>query len=121
MDRKDLLKSLFESIDRQDIDAFLAFLSDNAVFRFANAEPVNGKASIREVVHGFFTSIKGLHHDVHESWEAGNALVCHGTVTYTRHDSSALTVPFANVLKVEDDLIDEHLIFADVSQLYKSA
>jgi len=42
-------------------------------------------------------------------------------VTYTRHDSSTLTVPFANILRFEGDLIDEYLIFLDVSELYKSA
>jgi hypothetical protein len=50
-----------------------------------------------------------------------DALVCHGTVTYTRHDSSTLTVPFANIFKVHGELIDEYLIFIDVSQLYESA
>ena len=121
MESMDRLKSLFESIDHQDLDAFLAFLSENAMFRFGNAEPVKGKASIRDVVHGFFASLKALHHDVHESWDVGNALVCHGMVTYTRHDSSTLTVPFANIMRVEGDLIGEYIIFADVSELYKSA
>jgi len=39
-------------------------------------------------------------------------VVCHGIVTYTRHDSSALTVPFANILTVEDGLFSKYLIFA---------
>ena len=115
------LNSLFESIDRQDIDAFLAFLSEDAVFRFGNAEPIKGKVSIRDVLHGFFGSIKALHHDVCDSWDVGNASVCHGMVTYTRHDSSTLTVPFSNILMAEGDLISEYLIFVDVSNLHKSA
>ncbi len=121
MEFEDRLKSLFASIDDKDLDAFLAFLSENATFRFGNAEPVKGKACVRDVVQAFFASIKALHHDVRESWDVGNTLVSHGMVTYTRHDSSTLTVPFANILRVEDDLINEYLIFADVSDLYKSA
>jgi ketosteroid isomerase-like protein len=118
MEGKDRLQSLFQSIDRQDVDAFLALLCEDAIFRFGNAEPVKGKSAVRDVVHGFFSSIETLHHDVREVWDVGNALICHGMVTYTRHDSSTLTVPFANILRVEGDLIDEYLIFADVSQLY---
>jgi ketosteroid isomerase-like protein len=117
----DRLVPLFKSIDRKDTDAFVSFLSENVVFRFGNAEPVRGKASVRDAVHGFFGSIKALHHVVHESWDTGSALVCHGIVTYTRHDSSTLTVPFANVLTVENGLFSEYLIFADVSELYTGA
>lgn len=117
----DRLVPLFKSIDRKDTDAFVSFLSENVVFRFGNAEPVRGKASVRDAVHGFFGSIKALHHVVHESWDTGSAVVCHGIVTYTRHDSSTLTVPFANVLTVENGLFSEYLIFADVSGLYTSA
>ena len=44
-------------------------------------------------------------------------MICHGTVTYTRHDSSQLKVPFTNILKMDDKLIKEYLIYVDVSQL----
>lgn len=118
MDRNKYLGSLFESIDRKDLEAFLAFLSDNVTFRFGNAAPVHGKAAARDAVRGFFAGVKALRHVVHESWEGGNAIFCHGLVTYTRQDSSTLTVPFANILKIEDGLAGEYLIFADVSALY---
>jgi ketosteroid isomerase-like protein len=115
------LQSLFESIDRQDTDAFLAFLTEDATFRFGNAGPVKGKPAIRDAVQGFFSSIKGLHHDLRDVWDTEDALICHGMVTYTRHDSSKLAVPFANIFKVHGELIDEYLIFIDVSQLYESS
>jgi hypothetical protein len=115
---KDHLNSLFNSIDQMNIDAFLAFLSDNALFRFGNADPVSGKDVIRDVLQGFFASIKTLQHNVLESWTSGNALACHGFVTYTRHDSSTLAVPFANIMKFDGNLIHEYLIFIDVSELY---
>ena len=121
MTTNDKLAALFKSIDGKDTDAFVSFLSENVVFRFGNADFVNGKASVRDVVHGFFGSIKALHHVIHESWDSGSASVCHGIVTYTRHDSSTLTVPFANILTTENGLITRYLIFVDVSGLYTSA
>jgi TRAP-type uncharacterized transport system substrate-binding protein len=48
-------------------------------------------------------------------------VICHGTVTYTRHDASTLTVPFANIFRTRDDLIDEYLIYVDASALYLPA
>ena len=119
MDRTDWLKSLFDSIDSQDADAFQAFLADETIFRFGNAAPVHGAVAAGNLVRGFLESIKEISHDVLESWVEGNTVICHGTVTYTRHDSSTLTVPFANILKTDSQLISEYLIFVDVSKLYK--
>ena len=40
-----------------------------------------------------------------------------GQVTYTRHDGSQLSVPFANIFKLRDNLIEEYRIFGDFSAL----
>ena len=121
MDRTEWVKSLFDSIDRQDNDTFQAFLADETVFRFGNAEPVNGKVAAGDLVQGFLESIKAISHNVVESWSEDNTVICHGWVTYTRHDSSTLTVPFSNIFKTDGRLINEYLIFVDVSELYKAA
>ncbi len=111
---------LFQSIDNQDTDAFLTFLAGDVLFCFGNADPVNGKAAVGEVVSGFFKSIKGIHHDLVKIWDEEDAVICHGTVTYTRHDSTTLSVPFANILALGDDVIKEYRIFVDTSELYNS-
>ncbi len=49
-----MTKQLFESIDNQDAEAFLAFLSDDVKFRFGNAALVTGKSAVGEAVSGFF-------------------------------------------------------------------
>jgi hypothetical protein len=58
---------------------------------------------------------------VAEIWKKEGVVICHGIVTYTRHDSSTLSVPFANIFRLDGDLIREYLIYVDVSELYKSA
>ena len=121
MARTDWVTRLFNSIDNKDTEAFLGFLSADVVFRFGNGNPVSGRATVAEVVSGFFDSIREIHHDLVSIWDKEEAVICHGTVTYTRHDSTTLSVPFANVLGVGDGLIEEYLIFADVSELYESA
>jgi len=115
------VRDLFTSIDSQDTPAFLGFLADNVSFRFGNAPVVDGKAAVGEVVSGFFKSIKSLRHEVIEYWAHPGSVVCHGEVTYTRHDASTLTVPFANILKLDGSLVREYIIFVDVSALYASA
>lgn len=116
--RDEWISRLFDSIDNCKLGDFLSFLSDDVVFRFGNADPARGKESVAAVVGGFFDSIKGLRHDVIGTVAQDGAIACHGVVTYTRHDETTLTVPFANVFKFADDLVREYYIFIDVSELY---
>ena len=106
------IKQLFRSIDDQRVEAFLAFLSDDVRFQFGNAEPVRGKTAVSHVVRGLFGNIRALRHEVTETWEQPGIVICHGTVTYTRNDSSVLCVPFANIFKLDAGLIKDYLIYA---------
>lgn len=121
MKRDAWVKQLFESIDSRNAEAFVAFLSDNVHFQFGNAVPVKGKMAVGDAVRGFFESIKSLRHHVSETLEQPGTVICHGTVTYTRHDSSTLCVPFANIFKLDAGLIKDYLIYVDVSELYRNA
>jgi uncharacterized protein (TIGR02246 family) len=112
------LEKLFKTIDAKDAEGFAGFLTEDAIFRFGNGAPSRGKGAVREAVAGFFASVKGLKHTIRESWTHPDTIVMHGDVTYTRHDGSQLSVPFANVFKVEGTLVREYLVFADVSQLW---
>jgi ketosteroid isomerase-like protein len=112
------ISPLFSSIDARDADGFSARLAPDVVFRFGNAEPVEGLESVRQAVAGFFQSIAGISHQVSDTWVAGDAVICQGRVTYTRHDGSRLSVPFANIFRMSGERIREYLVFVDASHLY---
>ena len=113
-----MIEQLFAAIDAKDASAFAGYLSDECTFRFGNQEPVLGRAEVENYVGAFFESIQDLEHRIEDVWSFGDAIVCHGMVTYTRRNGSELTVPFANVFMIEDRKIREYLIFADTSALY---
>jgi len=110
---------LFSCIDRKDADGFASYLTEESTFQFGNAEPVHGREPIRRVVAQFFASIASVEHCIVETWAPSGTVICRGTATYTRLDSSQLRVPFANILKLEGALIREYLIYVDVSALYR--
>jgi limonene-1,2-epoxide hydrolase len=112
---------LFQSIDNKDTESFITFIADDIFFRFGNAEPIHGKNNVDNVIKGFFESIKALQHDISETWSQDDTVICHGFVTYTRHDSSTLTVPFANIFKMDGTVITEYLIYVDISELYSDS
>jgi ketosteroid isomerase-like protein len=112
-------KELFASVDVMDTEAFLDFLEDDARFRFGGAPVVVGKEAIRSAIDGFFASIKGLRHDIVETWVQGQTVICQGDVTYTRTDGSEVTIPFATIWRMRNGRIREYLIYIDINPLWQ--
>lgn len=112
------MERLFAAIDGKRTAEFLDFLAPEATFRFANAPPVRGRRAIGEAVDAFFDSIRSSRHQVEHIWHTGDAVICNGTVTYTRDDGSELTVPFADVFMMNGGRIADYLIYIDIGELY---
>ena len=113
------IKNLFASIDGKNTAGFTEYLSDEVQFQFGNMPAARGKLAVAKQVDYFFDSIKSLSHHIFEYWLQEQVITCHGAVTYTRHDDSTLTVPFANIFRLNQQGISQYLIFADVSALYQ--
>jgi ketosteroid isomerase-like protein len=109
---------LFAAIDAKDTQAFLGFLAEDAVFRFGSAPAVHGRKAIAAAVGGFFGTIAACSHEISHTISDGSTLVCEGNVTYTRADGSCITLPFADILEYEGELIRDYKIYMDISPLY---
>ncbi len=113
-----MITSLFEAIDEKNSVAFVSFLTSSCRFQFGNQPEMTGKAEIQNYVTQFFSAIESLSHTISESWITQDACICRGLVTYTRASGRQLTVPFANIMKLESDLIFDYQIYADTSLLF---
>ena len=71
-------------------------------------------------MQGFFSSIAGLSHTLRYTVADGETLICEGEVTYTRHDNSRVTLPFVDLLRMEDGLFSTYRIYMDIGPLYAS-
>ena len=115
------IERLFASIDRKDAEGFSAFLTGDARFVFGNQPAVQGREAVRDAVAGFFESIAGLQHRIERVWEHSDSVVCHGEVTYRRLDGSSVTLPFADIFDLQDNLVSDYRIFMDVTPLFADA
>lgn len=113
-----LLDELFATIDSMDTSGFVARLTPGAEFRFGNAPAANGSAQIGEAVGAFFATIAGLRHELSKVIADGDSLACEGNVTYTRHDGTQVSIPFADTFVFDGDLIDSYRIYIDIAPLY---
>jgi len=108
---------LFSSIDALDAKRFAEHLTADAQFRFGNAPTMVGTQAIVAAASGFFASITACRHHLIRTWSGSNSAGCEGEVTYTRHNGSHVTVPFANVFELRGTLICAYRIYIDNSPL----
>ena len=110
---------MYNAIDAKSSTGMCNFLTDDAIFKFANMPAVEGKANIISFLDGFFQSIKAISHTNIETWNSGDVWFVTGNVAYTRHNDSVLKVPFSVLLRMRASLIKEFQIFVDASELYR--
>jgi len=113
------VKDMYAIVDSRDPQKFSELFAEDGVFKFANMPAVEGKGNILDFVKGFFQSIKDIGHDQIEDWQVNGTRFATGRVTYTRHDNSELVVPFSVLLRMNDNLIKDYLVYVDASELYK--
>jgi ketosteroid isomerase-like protein len=109
---------LFAAIDAKDAAAFVAYLTEDAIFRFGSAPPVQGRDAIQAAVDGFFATIAGCSHSISNTLRQDDTLVCEGVVSYRRHDGSEIALPFTDVFEYDGGLIAHYKIYMDVGPLY---
>lgn len=115
------INSLFKVIDEMDCEKFAAFLDENGEFKFGNASTVKGRAEIKKAVSQFFNSIHGLQHNIKQIWSVDSCVIVNGEVTYTRKNKTQITIPFMNLLEMNNGLIKNYQIFIDISPLFAYA
>jgi ketosteroid isomerase-like protein len=108
----------FADIDGMDADKFVAHLTPNVVFRFGNADPITGRAAVKEAVLGFWSMIDGLTHHLRETWEVGDRVIVQADTEYRRKDGKTVTVPNADILTFDGDLVREWLIYIDLAPVF---
>ena len=109
---------IFADIDSMDPDKFVAHLTPDVTFRFGNNDPVTGRAAVREGVAGFFTTISGMHHHILDVYESGETVIAKIDVEYLRQDGKSVTVPNADILVFDGDLVRDWQIYIDLAPVF---
>ncbi len=112
------IAAIFADIDAFDPDKFVARLTPDAKFRFANADPATGREAVKEAVAGFFSTIDGLTHHILNVYESGETVIVQIDVEYRRKDGKSVTVPNADILVFDGDLVRDWQIYIDVTPVF---
>ncbi|TDN70002.1 nuclear transport factor 2 family protein [Paraburkholderia sp. BL10I2N1] len=110
---------VYAACDSMDEHRFGQYLTEDCRFVYANSDPVIGRANAAAYVKGFMSMISGIRHELLEVWQCDDdVLISRMNVTYTRKDRTTLTVPAMTVWRMRDKMIQEYLIYVDVSELF---
>ena len=108
---------ILQTVDTRDSEAFVAYLTDDATFKWGAQPEVSGNEAIREYVDAFLDMFDGTKHVLFETLESGDTRVCRGEVTYFTKDGREIPTPFCNVFHMDGDRIRDYLIHIDPSPL----
>lgn len=116
--RQQVVRAMFNSLDCGDIEQMVQYMTDDVVTAFGNIPELNGKAAFHTMFRDIAKSVSGVRHDIHDLWQAeqdADVLVARMTVTYTRHDGSAISLPCCNVFRMRANLVSHYGVYMDIS------
>lgn len=118
-EREEMVKGLFDAIDRRDVEAMVASFEPDGTQQFGNQPPLVGHAEIQAGNTGFLSSIAGLRHEVTGLWEADATVIVRLLVHYERLDGRAVTLPAITIFsETPAGLIDHYQVWFDVAPIF---
>ena len=114
-------RDLYRAIDARDVHACLEYVTDDASFRFGNAEPMIGRSAIGQGFGAFYAAVDGIHHHITHEWNDGEAKIIEAEVSYTRKDHRVVTVPAITVYRMAGHRVRQGQIFVDLAPVFGPA
>ncbi|MBF4571861.1 nuclear transport factor 2 family protein [Herbiconiux sp. VKM Ac-1786] len=110
---------VFAAIDANKSAEFAELFTPTGRFTFANGDPMVGPEAIKGGVEYFYTTIKGLRHQVVQEWTVGHDTIVELSVSYDRHDGGNVTIPVTTIWSVDDEgRFEDYRIFGDLTPVY---
>lgn len=105
----------FRDVDSFDPNQVTKHYTEDGQFRFANQEPVRGRAEIAQLLTEFYENLQAMNHRNVGLWLGNNSAVFEAEVAFTRKDNSQLTLPAASIIRRRGELVFDFRMIMDVS------
>lgn len=114
----DAITDYYDAVDNLRLDEFMDRHTDDAVIRFGNNPPVQGKAAIRETIGGFWSMLNGMQHTVKNRWDVDDTTILEADVKYDLKDGRTVEVPCASILERSGEQISNLRVLIDLAPLF---
>lgn len=111
----------FRDVDAMDRDRIGPWLSPNYETQLGNRPVVRGKEAALDNSARFWATLRSMRHQIEEIVIDGDRAVSLATVTYTRVDGSAVSMPVATYLRRSGEReVDRVQVYIDLAPLLES-
>ena len=116
--KSEVVKRLLASVDDYDLDTYITFFTNDAVYQIGNTDPIIGIEGIRKFVNPLMHTIKSIVHDIKNMWEIDSTVICEVDIIYTRRDDKVFRVPNVNIIYFKGNKISKLQAFLDASEVF---
>jgi len=114
-----LVRRMFEAGETMNVNNFVKFYADDAVYQFGNFPIAHGPQGIVDSSQGFLQKVKKVIHNIENIWEIDNeTVVVEMTVRYDRHDGKTFTLPCCDTVRIRDGKVKSLRIFMDITPVF---
>lgn len=113
-----MVTAMCAAVDRGDAEAFGAWFADDAVYRFANADELVGRAAVVAATEGAAGALPWVRHTVDQVAQVGDQLFCRFTIATEDRTGTELHLPCVTVIGIEGDAIVDYRVHLDMSPAF---
>ncbi len=103
------------AVNKQDLDAVIAFFADDAVYHNIPLEPIVGRDAIRETLAGFLATLGTMTFETLHALADGPIVATERVDSFTTDDRS-IALPVASFFEVHDGRITAWRDYFDMGQ-----
>ncbi|GLY39841.1 hypothetical protein Amsp01_058640 [Amycolatopsis sp. NBRC 101858] len=116
MSRDRMVREMCAAVDAGDAESFASWFADDAVYVFANGEPLIGRAAITAATAGAAGALPWVRHVVEQVAEVGaDQLFCRFTIETAAPDGTPLALPCVTVIRLAGDRVTDYRVHMDIT------
>ena len=104
-----------------DAALFVESLMPDATFQLGGNPPIQGRDNVKAMVAQTFAAFRSVRHTLRAVHELPATLIYEADVAYEFADGRRLTLPYANILGFDGDLVSSYRIYIDLAPLAQAA
>lgn len=112
----DLVRRMFLAGESMQVERFVEFFHDDALYMFENFPIARGPQGIIEASQGFLAKVAAVDHHIKGLWKVGDGVVvCEMEVTYRRRDGRLFTLPCCDTIRIRGNKVQELRIYMNIT------
>ncbi|OUL18130.1 hypothetical protein BV378_37395 [Nostoc sp. RF31YmG] len=116
--KSEIVRRMFQVGESMNVENFVKFYTEDALYQFSNFPVVYGPQGIRESSVDFLATVAKVYHHIKNMWEVGDTVICEMDVTYIRHDGKVFTLPCCDTIVFKGEKVQEVRIYMNIDPVF---